>query len=515
MSGPVALSGHPNAARIGLLIAWTVFGLLRFPMVMQLAGQPDEEYFATAGLTTLREGVPRFPSCLARRGEEVLTSEHDYVRSMSTCLFIEPPAIFMAEAPFFAVLPVRYSTARLPSFIAGFVAIWLVYRVARSLVEPRWVLGLSLVMFGVSRPLMFTAIIARPDLLCGAFGWSAILAMMRWQSDPRWRWLIVAGIFCGLGLLSHPFSAVYCLQCGVWALASDGRLIERLKRATLLTTCSLAVFALWLPLILAFPTEMVQQFSWNVLDHVGPGIGSRLLWPWQSLWNHWDLQSEFNGPYQVGFLVIGTLVGSGFWWRASAEHRRYVILIWTACYLTAVLAGMHRTKGYWIYAIGLMYPLAVDAFWRMSSRVRQRLFGDERGAMVTAAGLVVVLSVVMTPGAGLRTTANGWRHWGDERRLIERVLRDLPQDGVFMVDAGHLLDIYASGRTTLLLVTRHEWYWGNQVPVPDYLVLTRCAEISDWKKYYDATLIRREGSSSNEENYIEIYRVNGTRRHNP
>ncbi len=512
---PAASSSRLDIARLALLVAWVAFGVLRFPMVLQQPGQFDEEYFATAGFTTWQEGVPRFPGCLVTQGDTVLTSEHDYVRSMSSCLFIEPPLIYLAEAPFFAALPVRYSTARLPTFLAGFVAIWLVYCLSRRLIEQRWVLGLGLVMFAVSRPLMFTSIIARPDLLCGVFGLLAILTMMRWQSEPKWRWLVIAGSLCGLGLLSHPFSAVYCLQCGVWTLASQGTLTDRLKRASLLTGCSLVVFSLWLPLILAFPTEIEQQFSWNVLDHVGPGIGARFLWPWKSLWNHWDLQSEFNGPYQTGFLVMGTIVGSGFWWRASAEHRRHVILIWTAGYLTAVLAGMHRTKGYWIYPIGLMYPIAVDGVWRVIDSVRQRVLGAERGEKIVSTGLAVGLLVLMLPGAGLRTVVNGLRHWGDERfhadRLIERVLKDLPQEGVFMVDPGHWLDIYASGRKTLLLATRHEWYWGNRAPLADYLVVTRCADISDWKNHYDATLIRREGSSSHEDNYIEIYRVNGTR----
>ena len=502
---------------MGLLIAWMAFGLMRFPMVIQLAGQYDEEYFATAGFTTLREGVPRFPGCLVERGSEVLTSEHPYVRSMSKCLFIEPPMIYLVEAPFLAVLPARYSTARLPTFLAGFVAIWLVYRVARSLIEPRWVLGLSLVMLAVSRPLMFTSIIARPDLICGVFGWSAILAMMRWQRDPRWRWLIVAGVCCGGGLLSHPFSVVYCLQCGIWTLVSSGTLTDRLKRASLLTGCSLVVFGSWLPLILKFPEEIRLQFSWNVIDHVGPGLGSRFVWPWQSLWNHWDLQSDFNGPYQMWFLASGTILGSLFWWRVSTEHRWYVLLIWTAGYLTAVMAGMHRTKGYWIYPIGLMYPLAVDGVWRVVDAVRQRLVGPLRGGRSTAVAMSAVCLVLMMPGAGLRTVFNGWRHWNDERfhadRLVERVLKDLPQEGIYMVDPGHLLDFYVSGRKTLLLSSRHEWYWGSHVPLADYVVTTRCADISDWKNFYDATLIRREGSNSNDENYIEIYRVNGLKRH--
>lgn len=512
---PVASSWRLDAARIGLLIAWVAFGLLRFPMVMQLAGQYDEEYFATAGLTTLQEGVPRFPGCLVQRGDEVLTSEHLYVRSMSKCLFIEPPMIYLVEAPFLAILPPTYSTARLPTFLAGFVALWLVYRVARNLIEPRWVLGLSLVMLAFSRPLMFTSIIARPDLICGVFGWSAILAMMRWQRDPRWRWLIVAGVCCGGGLLSHPFSVVYCLQCGIWTLTSSGTWLDRLKRASLLTGCSLIVFGLWLPLILKFPEEIQLQFSWNVIDNVGPGLGARFVWPWQSLWNHWDLQSDFNGPYQLGFLVLGTILGSLFWWRTSAEHRRYVVLIWTAGYLTAVLAGMHRTKGYWIYPIGLMYPLAADGFWRVIDAIRQRIVGSPRGSWATAGVMSAVCLVLMTPGAGLRTVFNGWRHWNDERfhadRLVERVLKDLPQDGVYMVDPGHMLDFYTSGRKTLLLSSRHEWYWGSHIPVADYIIATRCADISDWKRFYDATLIRREGSTSNDENYIEIYRVNGAK----
>ena len=90
----------------------------------------------------------------------------------------------------------------------------------------------------------------------------------------------IVGGLCGLGALFHPFALVFAIQSGVLILFDKDTVRQRLIKLIVLAICSLAVLSLWVPLIVHYPDEFRSQFFANVFDRAGPGLPSRLLWPW-------------------------------------------------------------------------------------------------------------------------------------------------------------------------------------------------------------------------------------------
>ena len=264
------------------VIPVVLFFGLRLPLVVHQPGGQDEQVFAVPGWTVAKEGVPRVPYL-------VTDNRATFYQNADRCLMALPPGLFYVQAPFFQVLPGGYPTARMPLLWGGCFAIGLC-NFAATRFGGGWIAALiaaSLLAF--SRPLMFTSILARPDLLCMLCGWGALLTL--WTPSSQWSWktIVLAGALCGLGGLFHPFALVFCLQCGVWVLASSGSLQERGVRACLLAFSAAVVLMLWLPLIVKFPQEFQSQFFANVVDRAGPGLGSRLLNPIPSFRHHFGV----------------------------------------------------------------------------------------------------------------------------------------------------------------------------------------------------------------------------------
>jgi hypothetical protein len=492
----------PVAIAIGLFV------IARLPMIVHAPGQMDEQWFAVPGLTVLEEGIPRIPYCPTRRRET-------FFENADRCLFALPPALHYLQAPFFALMPPGYLPARMPPFLGGILALVMIGCLTRRLLSSPWVLGVALGMFALSRPLMFTAITARPDLLAAIGGWGALIAMWRWQDDPRPRWLLIAGLGCGAGLLCHPYAIVFCLQCGIWSLARSAPLPRRIWHGGVLTAAALLTLAAWLPLILAFPYEFESQFFSNVMERSGSGVVSRMLWPWRSLLQHWNQQLAFNEPTQFVWLIVGLPLGTIVWLflGRNREQRRYLMIVWSAAYLTATAAGVHPTNGYWVYTIGLVYPVAVDGVFRLvrwgSKIIGARwVDGDKSDIRPAAAGAAttwpriseiavsLILLGLILPGSGLRTTAAYLQHWGDPRyhapTFIQQVLERLPQEGRYMSDVSFVFDIYLSGRETILCQPRRR-FWGEEELDIDYLFTGQEGMDYHWPRDYDMRWLRREG----------------------
>lgn len=335
-----------------------------------------------------------------------------------------------------------------------------------------------------------------------------MLVMWRWDTDPKWRYLLLAGFLCGLGALFHPFAIVFCFQAGLWSLWRNGSIPQRFCRGTVLTLAAVAGISLWLPLIIKFPYEFQSQFTSNVLERSGPGIASRMLWPWVSLKQHWNQQWDFNEPTQFLFLVFGLLLGTIMWWtqKKSSFHTRYLLLTWSAVYFTPTMAGVHPTKGYWLYPIALLYPLAVDGVALLVSRI----IGETRSKTMLATGvLAIAMAVVMLPGSGIRTTLTYLRHWGDERyhaeHFIAKVLKDMPKEGLYMSDVSFVFDIYLTGRRTKLAQPRKR-FWDDQELGIDYLFVGKEGLDYYWPDEYETKFLRREGSEATPQDcFIDIY----------
>lgn len=503
----VNADAQPKAkyAAAWLIAAFIIYALTKFPLVMHSPGQMDEQWFAVPGYTMWREGIPRIPYCPTRQ-------RPTFFENADVCLMALPPGLHYVQAPFFALLPAGYPTARMPVFLCGFVLLWVVWLLIRPVCRNTTVAGISLCALALCRPLLFTSIVTRPDLLCCCSGLAALWAMWNWHDRDSWRYLLLAGLLCGIGALFHPFAIVFCLQCGVWALIRRGSLWNRLCHASALTLCVVAVLAvLWLPLIVAHPYEFRSQFFANVLDRSGPGLFSRLIWPWPSLAAHWERQWRFNQAPQFFLLVIGVCVATVVWLlnRPSAEQKRYLLLIWSACYLTPASVGVHPTLGYWLFPIAMCYPLLIDGMWRIGEMV-----GVVRYRFVLPTMIAVVLGVVLFQGSGVRTLVAYYRHWGDARyhggNFIASVLSELPKEGKFMVDVSYVFDVYLSGRDTIMCQSKPQ-YWPDESLDIQFWMITQEGIDGDWVRDYDAKYWKSFGSRDEPQRcFLEMYLPNAT-----
>ncbi|MFN9916384.1 MAG: hypothetical protein ACK53L_27590, partial [Pirellulaceae bacterium] len=249
--------------------------------------------------------------------------------------------------------------------------------------------------------------------------------------------------------------------------------------------------AAWLPRIRACPADFASQSFIYVMERSGSGVVSRMLWPWRSLLQHWNQQLAFNEPTQFVWLIVGLPLGTIVWLLLvrTREHRRYLMIVWSAAYLTATAAGVHPTNGYWVYTIGLVYPVAVDGVFRLvrwgSAIIGARWVdgvkpdpwpaiagGTPTWPRLSEIAVSLILLGVMLPGSGLRTTAAYLQHWGDPRyhapTFIKQVLEGLPLEGRYMSDVSFVFDIYLSGRETILCQPRRR-FWGEEELDLDYL----------------------------------------------
>jgi Dolichyl-phosphate-mannose-protein mannosyltransferase len=474
---------------LALVVSLGIFTLLRLPAVLHQPGGQDEQFFAVPGYTVWTEGIPRIPFYPARHRSTL------FERS-DRCLLAMPPGLFYCQAPLHAFFPPGYPTARLPLYIAGLIAIVLVYFISISLhASPLWAFVASII-FAISRPLLFTGTIARPDLLCVVCGLGAILVWLRSLGKPSTLpWIAIGGL-CGLACLFHPYGLIFCIQAGLAAILSIGSIQARSLRVTFLIASVCIVLSLWLPLILEYPEEFRTQFFANIFDRAGPGLPSRLAWPFPSFSHHCRLIWEFVGPCQC--LLYGTTVTLGcvvVGLRMSALPERtppssnatlkqLLSIVLSSIYLTAAVAGIHPTKGYWVYPTAMILVLAaVLASQFLTTRLAQRI-------------LITTLLLLMIPGAGLRTAWVYIRYWGDPTyhapSFIQNVLKDYPQEGLYLADLSYVFDIYLSGRKTILLKDRTDY--ADQIDLDcDYIFSAWEGNDAGWADQYGPHSVRHQG----------------------
>ena len=498
MSAPDRRS--PRFAWISIA-AMAAFLALRLPLMYRQPGGQDEDWYAVPGYTVASEGIPRIPYAPSRDPQSIFYRADE-------ALFALPPAYFYWQAPFFLLFPPGYGTARLASAIAGLVAIWLVYEVGRQLYRDEatavWAAGL----YSISRVFYFPATFARPDMLCGTLGLGAILTTWHWQQSRNRKWLVASGGLLGLGMLTHPFAIVYCLQAGAWVVLAERGLRRRFASFFLLVACAVAVFSLWLPLILSYPDVFRGQFFSNVLDRTGPGLLQRFLVPWRSLGWQIQLLWDHSGTLQTILMTAGLLVATLLDARRGRTGPVIVLaLAWSSYYLLAVTSGSHPAKGYLCYSGAFLMLCTGRSVVTAYRGLRTRL--PHRGWWAWAGGVLLVAA--MLPGAGVRTWVAHVRHWSDVEynspRFVQVMLDDLPADARYTVDPGYVFDFYLAGRQTILAVVFEFYFDAEDFPY-DYLVAGPYAldaiEIPD---QLDGRLVRTYGDPKDLfACYAEIYR---------
>lgn len=476
----------PRSSMLVLFGIGLAFLIVRVPIMYRQQAAQDEDYFAVPGWTILTDGVPRIPYLPSRNPEGAFYKA-------DVALFALPPGYFYWQAAFYSALGPSTGTARLASGVAGLGGILLIYLLGRELLNDErkalWGAGL----YSVSRVLYFPTLFARPDMLCGALGLGALLAACVWHRTQRRRALLTAGGLLGLGALAHPFAMIYAVQVGGWVLIASRSWRSRLTNAALLVGTSVAVFAAWLPLILAYPDLFRSQFFNNVLGQAGPGIGERLLLPWSLVTRHAERFWEHAGAWQAVLMTAGLLAATAIAFRHDATGRKAVVLLtWSAIYLLVALQGMHPTKGYWCYPGGLMFLCTADAAIVLFERLRVR-FPWPR-LMPWAGGLL--LMGVMLPGAGLRTWIAHVRHWNDvnydSRRFTQRLLAETPAEGTYLVGPAYVFDFYLAGRETVLALDFPFFFEVRDVRY-DYLIADPSAIRDRVPEAVDAEFLRAFG----------------------
>ncbi|WP_406698842.1 glycosyltransferase family 39 protein [Singulisphaera sp. Ch08] len=474
-------------SRIVLLIVIAIFLCFRLPPVLCQAGGPDEEWYAIPGLTIAREGVPRVPYSRATESDSVFLGAE-------RLLFAMPPLSFYAQAPFFLIMPPTYATARLASLAAACLAILLVHAIARSLWDDQatalWAAGI----YSMCRLLYFPAMLARPDMLCGTLGLAAVWAMCHWSRRERQRrWLALAGVFLGLAGLSHPFAIVFALQLGIWAALAPGAVPARLLRPVGLAATALATFSVWLILIVRSPELFRLQFIGNILEPAGPGLVSRLLFPWQDLVGHLPLVIERAGISQAAFLATCLAVVTGLAWR---RHDRTLGLVsalgWSAVYLLIALQGSHPLQGYWCYPVAFFAMAAGWCAVRCFAKCRERV------GVATARVLAsCLLLLVFLPGSGLRTTWACVRNWNrieyNPHQFTRSILADLPAEAQLTVGAEYALDAYGLNRRVLLGIRYYNYFDATKYHY-DYAIMGRAGMKEGLDRAMNARIVRTYGN---------------------
>lgn len=484
---------------VWLAVPIALFVVLRLPHVVHAPGFQDEHWFSVPGWTVWNEGIPRIPYVPTRE-------RSTFFENADRCLMALPPALFYTQAPFHAVFSPGYPTSRIPLFLGALGSIGFLFGFARWLGASLAASLLVTTLLAISRPLMFTGLMTRPDLLASLCGWLCLWWLMKYAHSGQDRQVFISGAFCGLGGLYHPMAMIFVLQVGAAVLLFGAGWRDRLLTLVKFSSTCGAVLALWLPLIAMYPYEFRSQFFANVLDRAGPGLPSRLLWPWASLRHHAWLLWEFVGPWQIALFSVASVaaVAVAFFKPIRIGQWRFIALIVSSVYFVAVVAGVHPSKGYWVYpTVWILAGLALALdHWMLAVIPKECPFWSNRIGVTKRRGLsflcvALAALALMLPGSGLRSTAVYWRHWGDSRfhapRFIAGVLDRLPKRGLYLADLSYVYDVYLSGREVVLCQERQQ-YWGDEEIDYVALLLTWEGEDAGWAEQYDGVFRHRFGA---------------------
>lgn len=508
--GPATSTSDCRAVVIGLATIAVLFCGLRAPVMYRQPGGYDEDFYSVPGLTILAGGLPRLPHVPARNPESAFYMAEQV-------LYSEPPLYFYVQAAFYLVLPHVYGTARLVSGVAGLLLLACVYRLARLAGAGTAAALTAAGLFSFSRWFFFPATCARPDVLCGLWGFLAILAVLRWRSTPRLSTLLLAGVLLGLGGLTHFFAIIYAVQLAVVvALASRGW--GRLLNPGLMAVCALVVFSLWLPMIALSPEAFRVQIANQFTAESGRPLWQRLLLPWEAL--AYQLPMMWGHIGAVQWLAPG---GATLWSLLSPHARQAPVLTlsaWlavSAIGLICLLVGNHHPViGYWVYPAGLMFVCLACGLQRLAETIAARVSrnpADAARSTAASVGLIasaaLLLALAFLPGSGVRTWYVHLQHWHDINydapRFARRLLEETPADAVCALDAPFLLDFVAAGRPTLLASTFPPYFRIDHFDY-DRLIVSRHAIDETLAPRLGAVLLRTAGIEADRfACYVEIY----------
>jgi 4-amino-4-deoxy-L-arabinose transferase-like glycosyltransferase len=410
---------------------------LKLPVMLRQHAAQEEDYYDAPGWTILQDGIPRTPY-LASRDPECLFYKCD------EGMYAQPPLYFYWLAAVYAVVGASTGTARIACGMAGVVSTVLLAGIARRLLRSD---GLALLVAGLyafSRVVYFAWLVARMDALCGMWGFSALLSMLWGENGASRRHAALSGLFTGLGLLTHSFALVYGLQSFVGVIVRGVDRRSRLINAIAFVLAAGVPLLLWVPLILDRPDLFQAQFIRNVVGRAGPGLASRLAWPFPLFASHLEMFRDYAGTCQAAAMIVGLGVVALLVMRSPGYRKTFWLAV-SGVYLHVACIGIHPTKGYWCYTGGLLWMTT-------ASVVGWLLIQKQRRCVAIAIALILIGTLI--PGGGIRTLIAHLRHWDDpnydSRQFVKQLLERVPPDAVVAVDPSYVFDFTVAGRKTLL-----------------------------------------------------------------
>jgi 4-amino-4-deoxy-L-arabinose transferase-like glycosyltransferase len=488
---------------IALLVV--AFFILRLPLLVRLPAAQDEDFYAVPGTTIRSAGVPQIPYLPSRDPTSVFYHADQF-------LFTLPPLSFYLQAVAFTILGDGLGTARLVSLISGLIAALIIGKLARHWFGPLAAL-LSIAFLLFSRGFWITATTARPDMPAVACGLGALWLAIG-DGDVTSRRTLWAGLLAGLGLLSHPIAAIAACQAGLVYLLRPAPWPQRFKRTLTYSSITLAVFALWLPLIAMHPHWFRSQFLGNIQGRAGLGL---LAHPFEMLRACGFQVRNFIdhvGILQFGALALAT-AWAGFQARRSGPPRSYFIHLAAALALYLLIIGDHHIRTYYVYPVSIA-SIGVGA---LLERVVVKLTGPEsvhlgfkRSVRFRLALSIMLLGVLvlLAPGAGLRVWLEHLRHAHvpsyDTRQFCRTISRDIPIGATLAVDRPYVFEFHLL-RPPVLEAIVEPFFFDVRACKYDYVVMGRVGLNQAPSALEGMDFVRAYGDAADPfSNYAELYR---------
>ena len=410
-------------------------------MAQQQAGQ-DEAFFAAPGLMVSRGGLPKIPYLPARAESSVFYHADEVFNSI-------PPANAYWQSLFFLTLPDNLFTARMASAAAGLIAILAIYLLGVRMFNCNATGLLAAALYSMSRLFFFPATSTRPDILCGMLGLLALLTMWNWANKRQTKQLIQTGVLLGIAMLTHFYALVFCIQIAIWTVISSQGKSQKARNLAILVGSSLLIFALWIPLILTNTDVSITQIQNNVFNRAGPGLLSRLIWPWESLSHHCQLLVEQAQLPQLFLMLIGILAVAQ---SAITHYHRstatLAALTLSGMYLLSTISGVHPANGYWCYP-GALLILCVS-----SATIRLLVHQSWQFSSTKTATCLCILLVTMIPGFGVNAWVAHIANWNgdahDREQVTLQILESVPKEAKLIADQSIAFDLYIAGRDVTL-----------------------------------------------------------------
>jgi 4-amino-4-deoxy-L-arabinose transferase-like glycosyltransferase len=335
-------------------------------------------------------------------------SSGDFIQTLGigypgvTVAWWSAPVVGLASTELGAYAAGRFVTA----MITG-ILLLIMYGLSRSLVG-RWsafigviLLALDPFMLSYSRLLHIEAILALLMTLAG-------LSCLLWLRNGRWGWVLLAGLFAGLALLTKSTALLLGPMLGIvmisWAMATaqwrnpTWWAAKLLGLAVVVFVALITFFILW-PAMWVAPTQALNLTFNKLFTDQAAGTGNLGLF-----WMGRFVEDPGTAFYPVAFLLkatpwlfIGLILNLWFIIRPSSfNFRPTLIALWlfALTYLVLMTIASKKSIRYMLPAFPTFYLLTGWAFYQLGESVRQRI-GKRRPKLLPASYFLLLILLTL------------------------------------------------------------------------------------------------------------------------